>query len=163
MERRTSDQPVGPGLKPRTLCRPNCHETDPPRITPPTSRPSWRSMVGRISEPMPSAIGPGVSSHPSSRDHPTVFDTDDPVCAFQYPAIMCHHDGGCTALPTHRLQHCDNVRSGFLVQRGGRLVSEDDFRIRNQSAGDSNPLFLPPRKALGKILKAFSQANTVRI
>ncbi len=29
------------------LCRPNCHDTDPPCTMPITSRPSWRSMIGR--------------------------------------------------------------------------------------------------------------------
>lgn len=28
-------------------CRPSCHDTEPPCITPMTSRPSWRSMTRR--------------------------------------------------------------------------------------------------------------------
>ena len=47
------------------------------------------------------------------------------------------------------LQKIEDLRLNGNIQRGGRLVADDEFRLEGQSAGDGNALSLASGKLMG--------------
>ena len=95
-------------------------------------------------------------------DHHAVFHVNDAVGINQVLRVMRHHDDRLLVDIVELLEDREHILSGFAVEVSDRLVGEDDIRIVDQGAGDSDALFLSARKLIGEFVRLCRDAETVQ-
>ena len=75
---------------------------------------------------------------------------------------MRHEHDRDTLLPRQAAEQVHDVPPRLLVQRGGRLVGEDDPRPRRQRTRDRDALFLSSRELARKVVRALAEADRLQ-
>jgi hypothetical protein len=70
---------------------------------------------------------------------------DDPVGDVEDAVVVRHQHDRRPVLLGEVVEAIDDVASGLLVERRGRLVGEDDARTRGERARDRDALLLSAR------------------
>ena len=92
--------------------------------------------------------------------HPAGFHALDQAAVVQYRHmgggaadhfhLVGHDDEGQVTLLLNTGQQVEDAGAGFGVQGAGGFVGQQQFRVRDQGAGNAHPLFLPARQ-LGRV------------
>ena len=73
-------------------------------------------------------------------ENTAVFHVDDAVGEIEDTIVVGDHQHGGPLLFRELLQQFDNLASRGAVQRGGRLIGENELRFGDQGTGDRNTL-----------------------
>ena len=93
---------------------------------------------------------------------PSVDQVDQPVRHVGDVALVGddHHRH---AVFLHVLQHAHDVARGGRVERAGRLVGEQELRLRDQRAGDRHALLLAARQLRRQVLSAIREPDPIEV
>ncbi len=84
-------------------------------------------------------------------DHVTVHEADDARRVLGDIHLVRHHHHGF-AFAVQFLEDVHDLDRGARVQITGRFVAEENRRVVNQRAGDSDALLLPAGKLIGLVV-----------
>jgi hypothetical protein len=90
---------------------------------------------------------------------PAVAHVDDPVTETENPTVVGDDDNGPAGLKGHPLKQLHDILAGLRVQSGGRFVADQQVRVVDQGAGDSDSLLLPARQLRRQRVDAIPQAE----
>ncbi len=62
---------------------------------------------------------------------------------------LVRHDDHRHVLVGKRADHAQHLAGQKRIERGGRLVEKEDFRLHRQRAGDGHALLLPAGELIG--------------
>ena len=74
--------------------------------------------------------------------NPAVLNTNNAVGKLSDLIIMGNHYEGLVEFCAGNFQQAQHIAAGHTIQIAGRLVSQNDSRLRYQSAGDGYTLLL---------------------
>src|SRR5581483_1786961 len=83
----------------------------------------------------------GADSATITDDVP-VLDTEDAICEFFDARVVRHDQHAACRVLGNPCKYCHDSAAVFSVQRGGRLVRENDRWISNDRARDGDTLLL---------------------
>ena len=75
----------------------------------------------------------------------TILDPNNAVVKLSDLIIMGNHYKGLVEFCAGNFQQAQHIAAGHTIQIAGRLVSQNDSRLRYQSAGDGYTLLRPRR------------------
>src|SRR5450756_1811254 len=91
-------------------------------------------------------------------DHP-VAERDDAGAVFGDVALVCDEEHGNPAFLVQRLEHVHDLDGGPGVEVAGRLIGEEDRRVVDQGARDSDALLLAARQLVGEVVSALLESH----
>jgi hypothetical protein len=74
--------------------------------------------------------------------------------------VRDHHDR-LAVIAIERVQQIENLVARLAIEIAGRLVGEDERRIRDDGAGDADTLLLAARELARVVLAALGQAHNL--
>ena len=105
--------------------------------------------------------GGGVGVH-GLIDHPAAVDAYDPVRHGGQGAVVGDDDDGAALFAAGGLQQRQHLLAGFVVQRTGGFIAQQDLRVFGQCAGDGNALLLTARKLRREVVFAVCQTDLLQ-
>ena len=105
--------------------------------------------------------GGGVGVH-GLIDHPAAVDAYDPVRHGGQGAVVGDDDDGAALFAAGGLQQRQHLLAGFVVQRAGGFIAQQDLRVFGQCAGDGNALLLTARKLRREVVFAVRQTDLLQ-
>ena len=94
-------------------------------------------------------------------DDDTLIHEDDLIADLAgKPQLVGNHDHGHTSF-RKGLHHVQYLTDEFRVERGGRLVEEQQLGLHRQGAGNRDPLLLPPGQLPRVCLTSVPQSDTI--
>src|ERR1700761_3809430 len=133
-----SPLPEGAWPSPNSAMRPSANATQPCSIT--------RSASTRRALPMMVSVVALILSHLSSGRGSKRGDVDDPVGDLLANFIIMNDRHHRNALAFFLFDQFDHHCAIGSVERGGRLVQQQDRQLGNKSPGDVDPLLLAARE-----------------
>src|SRR5687768_6571431 len=73
--------------------------------------------------------------------------------------VVGDHDDGFAEVAGERAEQVEDVGGGFPVEVAGRIVGDEQRRIRDEGAGDGDALFLAAGKLGGGVVAAIGKAD----
>lgn len=83
----------------------------------------------------------------------------DPIGDVQDSAVVGDHQDGPAVLASQLLEHGDSLTAGLLVQRGSRLVGQDQLGLVDQAAGDGDSLLLSAGQGVGLVVDPLAESE----
>ena len=108
---------------------------------------------GEPASPMTSRIGPVRSTRPSER-RVTESQTSRTT-----GHLVGDDEDGDAELVADAADELEDLARGGRVERGGRLVAQQNRGVRGERAGDADALLLPARELRGVIFAALGEAD----
>ena len=91
-------------------------------------------------------------------DDPAADHVDDAIGVVDHALIVSdQEDGRPLGTVRHAPEQLQDRLAGFGVERGGRLVGEDQRRVIDERPGDGDPLLLAPRERCRQVVDPLAQ------
>ena len=89
-------------------------------------------------------------------DDPAVVHVGDPLAELEDAVVVGHHDDGPVGPDGRLAEQLHDGQARLVVQRGRRLVADQQPRLVDQGPGDGDPLHLAARELAGQARRASS-------
>ena len=99
----------------------------------------------------------------SIENDPAIGHADHPLTKpFRQFHVMNVDDHGNVALASEVGHQFHDFHRGLRIERGGRLVGQQDLRMLHHGAGDPHPLPLPARQRIGALIGEAGKAYRIK-